>query len=141
MSRLIAACLLCTICVIGSQAQEAPQPAPAKRVQAEQDVRFLITEVDGKPVWELGGTVELTLSELISAWVGSTGNCLLVQAKDLRAVVTYEAPLSGVTLTGDAITSFVSDMLALLEARILATRTCSSSLARNTRPPPPIPSG
>lgn len=112
MSRMIAACLICTICVIGSNAQDESAPAPAKRVQVAQEVPFLISEEDGKPVWKLSGSVEFSLGELISAWVRSTGHSMPVQAAQFRYPVSYEAPASGVTFKGERITSFVSDILA-----------------------------
>ncbi|MBP9892805.1 MAG: hypothetical protein KBG84_12955 [Planctomycetes bacterium] len=112
MSRIVAALFVCSFCVLFAFAQEAPRPAPEKRVLEVGDVPFLVTEVDGKPAWKLRGQVELPLAELISAWVRATGTPVPVNVRALAYTCSYQAPQGGVTLTGDAITDFVSDMLA-----------------------------
>jgi type II secretory pathway component GspD/PulD (secretin) len=109
MSRLIAAFIVCSCCVLFAFAQEAP--APQKHVRDAGEVPFLVTEVNGKPAWKLRGQVEIPLSELVDAWVRATGNSVPISPRSLTASASYQAPLTGVTLTGDAITDFVSDML------------------------------
>jgi type II secretory pathway component GspD/PulD (secretin) len=115
MSRLIAALIVCSCCVLFAFAQETPRSSTTpveRRVMEAGDVPFLVTEVDGKPAWKLRGQVEISLADLVSAWVRATGIPVPVAPRSLVYVASYEAPLSGVTLTGEAITDFVSDMLA-----------------------------
>lgn len=114
MSRIIAALFVCSLGVLFAFAQEAPRPAPApeKRVLEVGDVPFLVTEIDGKPAWKLRGQVEIPLAELVGAWVRATGTPVPINTRALAYTCSYQAPPDGVTLTGDAITDFVSDMLA-----------------------------
>lgn len=84
----------------------------AKRVQLEEQVPFLVTEVDGKPAWKLRGAVEVSLDELLRLWVQATGQPLAVVPQQLKYNVSYFAPDAGVTFSGPRLTEFVADMLA-----------------------------
>ncbi len=115
MSRLIAALIVCSCCVLFAFAQEAPRAAVQpveKRVRDAGEVPFLVTEIDGKPAWTLRGQIEIPLAELVDAWVRATGNSVPISPRSLAITASYQAPPSGITLTGDAITNFVSDILA-----------------------------
>lgn len=121
MTRLIAALFVCSFCVLFAFAQEAPRPDPAreKRIVEMGDVPFLVTEVDGKPAWKLRGQVELSLVELVGAWVRATGIPIPCNVRSLTYTCNYHAPQGGVTLTGDAITDFVCDMLAQVKLALV----------------------
>lgn len=121
MTRLIAALFVCSICVLFALAQESPKPAPAqeKRIVEVGDVPFLVTEVDGKPAWKLRGQVELSLVDLVGAWVRATGIPIPCNVRSLTYTCNYHAPQGGVTLTGDAITDFVCDMLAQVKLALV----------------------
>ena len=125
MSRLIAALIVCSCCVLFAFAQDAPRAAaPAeKRVKEAGEVPFLVTEIDGKPAWTLRGQIEIPLAELVDAWVRATGNSVPISPRSLAITASYQAPPSGVTLTGDAITNFVSDMLAQVRLALVGFST------------------